>query len=229
MILIYCVLSPGITQVVAFIWDLSWALNVWGTRSTCLWTRSSPLDGEYRSLRHNWHSVTFTTFCWLKTSGLDQRPKRKQTLVLEGRRPAHIGRKWEPLLTIFGKSTTDCLENDDYYYFTFWATPQHMKFLGQGSGLSHSCNHDNARSFNPLCWARGWTCVLVLQRHYQSHWAAVGTRNICFDGGLQEYCDLTSESPKVIYVDSCKNEGSNTKFTTTNHAIIGLCWKPLRS
>ena len=42
---------------------------------------------------------------------------------------------------------------------------QHMKFLGQGSDMSLSCNMG---SFNPLCQVRDWTYVLALQRCCQS-------------------------------------------------------------
>ena len=51
----------------------------------------------------------------------------------------------------------------------FLDIPWHMEFLGQGADLSHSCG--DAGSFNPLCWARDQTCVLVLQRYSQSRCA----------------------------------------------------------
>ena len=54
-----------------------------------------------------------------------------------------------------------------------------IKFPGQGSNTSYSCDlHrscSNARSFNPLCWAGDWTCILVLQRCRWSHCVTAGT------------------------------------------------------
>ena len=48
------------------------------------------------------------------------------------------------------------------FFFFFCATMQHMEFLGQGSDQTHSCelhhSYGNTGSFNPLCWARDWTC-----------------------------------------------------------------------
>ena len=40
------------------------------------------------------------------------------------------------------------------------------KFLGQGPNPSHSCS--SARSFNPLCWARDWTCSSAVAELLQS-------------------------------------------------------------
>ena len=59
-----------------------------------------------------------------------------------------------------------------------------MEFLGQGSDPSHSCDlchsYGNAGSFNPLCWAQGQTCALVLQGCRQSHCATGGTPHRSF-------------------------------------------------
>ena len=53
-----------------------------------------------------------------------------------------------------------------FFYFSFLASPQHMELLGEGSDPSHSFDLHHccgiAQSFNPLCWAREWTCTLVL-------------------------------------------------------------------
>ena len=59
------------------------------------------------------------------------------------------------------------LKQGPLFFFLFWPPPWHVEFQGQGSDPSHS--YSNARSFNPLCWARDQTCVPVLQRHHQSH------------------------------------------------------------
>ena len=65
------------------------------------------------------------------------------------------------------------------FVFSFLAIPRHMEFLGQGSGLRHSCDLcsscSNTGSFNPLFQARNQTCILVLQRHHHSCCPTVGT------------------------------------------------------
>ena len=53
-----------------------------------------------------------------------------------------------------------------FFFFLFWLLCRILEFLAQGSDLSHNCDlHcscSNTRSFNPLCWAGGQTCILVL-------------------------------------------------------------------
>ena len=55
------------------------------------------------------------------------------------------------------------------FFFPFFGPPGHMAFLDQRSDPSHICDlcHScsNTRFFNPLCWARDWICILLLQRH----------------------------------------------------------------
>ena len=59
-----------------------------------------------------------------------------------------------------------------FFFFSFFATPQHMEFLGQGLDLSCICNlqHScgNAGSLNPLCQAGDRTCIPAPQRCCQS-------------------------------------------------------------
>ena len=60
--------------------------------------------------------------------------------------------------------------------FSFLVFPLHMEFQGQGSTLIHCCDlccsYGNTRSFNSLCQARDWTCILALQR---CHWYSCAT------------------------------------------------------
>ena len=77
----------------------------------------------------------------------------------------------------------------EIFFFSFSDVLQHVEFPVQGSDLSCSCN--NTGSFNPLCWARDWTCILVLQEYCQSCCATVGTPPfVTFIGQF-----LTSRSP----------------------------------
>ena len=56
------------------------------------------------------------------------------------------------------------------FFSSFLAVLQHMEFPGQGSDLSQQC-----RILKPLCQARGWTSVPVLQRCHWSCCATAGT------------------------------------------------------
>ena len=71
-----------------------------------------------------------------------------------------------------------------FFFFPLLATPQHMEFPGQGSDPSQSCNvcHScsNTGSFNPLCQAGYWTCILVLLRYHRSCCATDGTPRVFF-------------------------------------------------
>ena len=71
-----------------------------------------------------------------------------------------------------------------FFFLPFLTTLQHIKFPGQGSDPSCSCNLfcncGNIRSFNPLCWAGDGTCILLLQRHCPSCCATTGIPWICF-------------------------------------------------
>ena len=61
---------------------------------------------------------------------------------------------------------------EGFFFLPFLATLWHMEFLSQASDLSHRCNPccscGNTGSFKLLCRAGDWTCILVLQRCYQS-------------------------------------------------------------
>ena len=67
---------------------------------------------------------------------------------------------------------------------SFFCTPRRTGFPDQesdpshSSHLCHSCG--NAGSFNPLCWARDWTCVPALQICHQSLCTMLGTLVRCF-------------------------------------------------
>ena len=63
-----------------------------------------------------------------------------------------------------------------HQFIFFSLNPWHMEFPGWGSDSRWEC----LGSFNPLCWARDWTCALALQRFRQSHCATVGTPNFFF-------------------------------------------------
>ena len=64
-----------------------------------------------------------------------------------------------------------------YFYFYFLATPQHVEFLGQGSGLIHSCG--NAGSLTPYVRLGSNLCPM-LQRHCLSPYATAGTPMLTF-------------------------------------------------
>ena len=88
----------------------------------------------------------------------------------------------------------------NFFFFSFLATPWHMEFPGQGSDPSCSCDLrcSNARCFNPLCWAAGGqTCILVLQRHCRSCSATEGTprQNILniTDSFIGQHCSRLSQ------------------------------------
>ena len=57
--------------------------------------------------------------------------------------------------------------------FSMWTAQARGQIPGTVAALCHSCG--NSRSFNPLCWARDQTCVLVLQRCHQLRCATAGT------------------------------------------------------
>ena len=73
-----------------------------------------------------------------------------------------------------------------------------MEFLGRGSDPSCSCNLHcscgSAGSFNSLCWAGAWTCVLALQRCCRFLWGTVGTPpHFSFEGQLGRFGHMGPE------------------------------------
>lgn len=64
------------------------------------------------------------------------------------------------------------------FLFFFFGCPWCLEFSGHRSDWSHSCDlcHScgNAESFNPLCWAGHWTCILAVQRYHRSCGTTVG-------------------------------------------------------
>lgn len=67
-----------------------------------------------------------------------------------------------PFALKFTKKISYFLHVNLSIFFFFLATLWHIEFSTQGSDLSCSCklqhSCSNARSFNPLCWARDRTC-----------------------------------------------------------------------
>ena len=88
-----------------------------------------------------------------------------------------------------------------YFFFPFSDILWHMKFLGQGSDSSHSCNLNhscgNTRFFNPPCWARielaSWH-----QRHCWSCCTTEGTLILIFNQ------NLTAINLSILYEESHK-------------------------
>ena len=78
-------------------------------------------------------------------------------------------------------------------HFTAYGIP------GPGSDQSCSCNlclfnSGNIGAFNPLCWTRDRTCILVLHKCCWSHCATAGTLFLLFSFQTQMLID-TSSSP----------------------------------
>lgn len=69
---------------------------------------------------------------------------------------------------------------ETWFFFCFLVTLWHMEFPDQGPDLSHSWDLHHrcgqVESFNPLCQARDWTGILVLQRRtgpVESQWELI--------------------------------------------------------
>ena len=52
-----------------------------------------------------------------------------------------------------------------FLFSSFWAALWRMKFLGQESDLSYSCNLPQCWILNPLCWAGDRTCIPARPKH----------------------------------------------------------------
>ena len=104
--------------------------------------------------------LTFALISKLSGSFLFQKKKKKHwSFVLVVKNPRCFLNFCNRVALLINKSL-----------FSFSASiVQYVDLLGQGSDPRLSCSLclscGNARSFNPLHWARDQTCILVLQRH----------------------------------------------------------------
>ena len=86
-------------------------------------------------------------------------------------------------------------------FSSFLATPQHMEFSGQGLDPSFSCDPcrscGNARSINPLGWARDWLYELALQRHCWSSCTTAESPDFWWVGLASWDPKTTSDVPEL--------------------------------